>query len=145
MLKILNWEYRKPIIKKGVKAICNGLTKLFGGNSDIAGWFVVYFLHNMPYTLLMYRILFYRIEYWVIGFFILTLVLHFFFKGCICFRLERELFQDKTWYGPYGLMEFVGIEVNTPNVIKFFNIWASFIVTVICCKFIYQNYFNTTI
>ena len=100
MLQILNWEYRKPIIKKGVKAICNGLTKLFGGNSDIAGWFVVYFLHNMPYTLLMYRILFYRVEYWVIGFFILTLVLHFFFKGCICFRLERELFQDKTWYGP---------------------------------------------
>ena len=61
----------------------------------------------------------YRVEYWVIGFFILTLVLHFLFKGCICFRLERELFQDKTWYGPYGLMEFVGIDVNTPNVINF--------------------------
>ena len=86
----------------------------------------------------------YKVENWVIGFFILTLVLHFFFKGCICFRLERELFQDKNWYGPYGLLEFVGIEVNTPNVIKFFNIWASFIVTVICCKFIYQNYFNNT-
>ena len=99
----------------------------------------------MPYTLLMYRILFYRVEYWVIGFFVLTLVLHFFFKGCICFRLERELFQDKTWYGPYGLMEFVGIDVNTTNVIKFFNIWASFIVVVISCKFIYQNYFNTTV
>ena len=98
----------------------------------------------MPYTLLMYRILLYKVESWVIIFFIITLVLHFFFKGCVCFRLERELFQDKTWYGPYGLMEFVGIEVNTPNVIKFFNIWASFIVTVICCKFIYQNYFNNT-
>ena len=144
MLQILNWEYRKPIIKKFVKNICNMLTKIFGGNSDIAGWFVVYFLHNLPYTLLMYRILFYKVENWVIGFFILTLVLHFFFKGCICFRLERELFQDKTWYGPYGLMEFVGIEVNTTNVIKFFNMWATFIVVVIGSKFINQNYFNNT-
>ena len=145
MLQILNWEYRKPIIKKFVKNICNMLTKIFGGNSDIAGWFVVYFLHNLPYTLLMYRILFYKVENWVIGFFILTLVLHFFFKGCICFRLERELFQDKTWYGPYGLMEFVGIEVNTTNVIKFFNMWATFIVIVIGSKFINQNYFNSTL
>ena len=46
MLKILNWEYRKPIIKKGVKAICNGLTKISGGNPDMAGWFVVYFLQS---------------------------------------------------------------------------------------------------
>ena len=145
MLQILNWEYRKPIIKKFVKNICNMLTKIFGGNSDIAGWFVVYFLHNLPYTLLMYRILFYKVENWVIGFFILTLVLHFFFKGCICFRLERELFQDKTWYGPYGLMEFVGIEVNTTNVIKFFNMWATFIVVVIGSKFINLNYFNSTL
>ena len=145
MLQILNWEYRKPIIKKFVKNICNMLTKIFGGNSDIAGWFVVYFLHNLPYTLLMYRILFYKVENWVIGFFILTLVLHFFFKGCICFRLERELFQDKTWYGPYGLMEFVGIEVNSTNVIKFFNMWATFIVVVIGSKFINQNYFNSTL
>ena len=145
MFQLLNWEYRKPIIKKVVKNICNILTKIFGGNSDIAGWFVVYFLHNLPYTLLMYRILFYKVENWVIGFFILTLVLHFFFKGCICFRLERELFQDKTWYGPYGLMEFVGIEVNTANVIKFFNMWATFIVIVIGSKFINQNYFNNTL
>lgn len=145
MFQLLNWEYRKPIIKKFVKNICNMLTKIFGGNSDIAGWFVVYFLHNLPYTLLMYRILFYKVENWVIGFFILTLVLHFFFKGCICFRLERELFQDKTWYGPYGLMEFVGIEVNTTNVIKFFNMWATFIVIVIGSKFINQNYFNNTL
>mgnify|MGYP001296563778 FL=1 len=145
MFQLLNWEYRKPIIKKFVKNICNMLTKIFGGNSDIAGWFVVYFLHNLPYTLLMYRILFYKVENWVIGFFILTLVLHFFFKGCICFRLERELFQDKTWYGPYGLMEFVGIEVNTTNVIKFFNMWATFIVIVIGSKFINQNYFNSTL
>ena len=64
MLQILNWEYRKPIIKKFVKNICNMLTKIFGGNSDIAGWFVVYFLHNLPYTLLMYRILFYKVEKW---------------------------------------------------------------------------------
>tara|TARA_B100000886_G_scaffold287084_1_gene211663 strand:- start:1447 stop:1884 length:438 start_codon:yes stop_codon:yes gene_type:complete len=145
MFQLLNWEYRKPIIKKFVKNICNMLTKIFGGNSDIAGWFVVYFLHNLPYTLLMYRILFYKVENWVIGFFILTLVLHFFFKGCICFRLERELFQDKTWYGPYGLMEFVGIEVNTTNVIKFFNMWATFIVIVIGSKFINQNYFNSAL
>ena len=145
MFQLLNWEYRKPIIKKFVKNICNMLTKIFGGNSDIAGWFVVYFLHNLPYTLLMYRILFYKVENWVIGFFILTLVLHFFFKGCICFRLERELFQDRTWYGPYGLMEFVGIEVNTTNVIKFFNMWATFIVIVIGSKFINQNYFNSAL
>ena len=82
MLQILNWEYRKPIIKNCVKSICNILTKIFGGNPDIAGWFVVYFLHNLPYTLLMYRILFYRVEYWVIGFFVLTLVCFYLF--CLC-------------------------------------------------------------
>ena len=51
MLKY-NWNHRKHIIKKGVKAICSVLTKIFGGNSDIAGWFVVYFyiiLHILMY------------------------------------------------------------------------------------------------
>ena len=34
---------------------------------------------------------------------ILILAFHFYFNGCICTRLERDLWNTKDWYGPWIL------------------------------------------
>lgn len=46
-------------------------------------------------------------------------VAHLYFKGCIFTRIERELWLDKSWYGPwvfpFKMLESYGVNV-TPNL-----------------------------
>lgn len=56
---------------------------------------------------------------------------HLYFKGCIFTRIERELWQDKTWCGPwvfpFKLLNLSGVEV-TPNLSNnIFTCWGIFL------------------
>ena len=77
----------------------------------------------------------YPIAPWMVWGFIITYISNIIFHGCVCFRIERQLFHDKTWFGPYGIMEFWGTEVVTKNVIWAFNIWTKIMFSIIIFKF----------
>ena len=72
--------------------------------------------------------------------FIITYLSNTFFRGCLCFRIERELFEDKTWVGPYHLMEYWGTEANTKNIILAFNKWTKIVFVMIILKVLYCNF-----
>ena len=35
---------------------------------------------------------------------VIVYILHFYFNGCILTKLERKLFNDKKWYGPWTFL-----------------------------------------
>tara|TARA_B100000085_G_C18486887_1_gene489628 strand:+ start:101 stop:472 length:372 start_codon:yes stop_codon:yes gene_type:complete len=104
-------------------------------SEDIAGWVVCIFLHYYPYFYMLLSIMVYPIAPWMVWGFIITYISNIIFHGCVCFRIERQLFHDKTWFGPYGIMEFWGTEVVTKNVIWAFNVWTKFMFAIIIFKF----------
>lgn len=134
MLRFLTWEFRKPYINKLVDFFCKTMTFIFRSD-DIAGWMVCIFLHYYPYFYMLLCIMIYPIAPWMIWGFIITYISNIIFHGCVCFRIERQLFHDKTWFGPYGIMEFWGTKVITKNVIWAFNIWTKMMFAVIIFKF----------
>jgi hypothetical protein len=140
-MDIFSWEFRKPYIGLAVDTFCNFVTTLFRGDEELAGWIVTLFLHNIPYSMLLFNIFLYPLQMWMIVGFVVTYVSNIFFRGCICFKIERQLFNDKKWYGPYGLLEYVGLKVNTPNVVWFFGIWTKAMFIMIILKAL-RSYFN---
>ena len=135
----LTWEFRKPYIDIGIKKFCNLMTFIFR-EKDIAGWMVAWFLHYIPYFYMLMSIFLYPIKPWMIIGFIITYLSNTFFRGCLCFRIERELFEDKTWVGPYHLMEYWGTKANTKNIILAFHKWTKIIFVMIILKVLYCNF-----
>lgn len=59
---------------------------------------------------------------------IIIFILHVYFKGCIFVKLERVLWDNKNWYGPWTLpfyfIEFFGIKINGKNSNAIFIGWG---------------------
>jgi len=110
------------------------VTGLFRGDKELAGWVVTLFLHNIPYSVLLMYIFLYPLQWWMVIGFAVTYVSNIFFRGCICFKIERQLFDNKKWYGPYALLEYAGIPLNTKNVVWFFGIWTKVVFLMILFK-----------
>ena len=67
---------------------------------------------------------------------------HLYFKGCIFTRIERELWQDKKWYGPwvfpFKVLESSGIEV-TPNLSNnIFICWGIILIIFVFLKILWK-------
>ena len=107
---------------------------------DIAGWMIGLFLHYIPYFYMLLSIFLYPIKPWMVIGFVVTYLSNIFFRGCLCFRIERELFEDKTWVGPYHLMEYWGTEANTKNIILAFHKWTKIVFVMIILKVLYCNF-----
>jgi len=69
-------------------------------------------------------------------------IFHFYFKGCIITRIERKLWNEKKWWGPWMFLftplEKMGICMtdNLANII--FNCWGSSILILILYRIIYK-------
>ena len=64
------------------------MTFIFG-EKDIAGWMIAWFLHYIPYFYMLMSIFLYPIKPWMVIGFIITYLSNIFFRGCLCFRIER--------------------------------------------------------
>ena len=73
----------------------------------------------------------------------LVVCAHFYFKGCILTRIERELWQDTTWVGPwvipFTIIERFGINI-TPNLTEnIFICWGIILTTFVFLKLLCKN------
>jgi hypothetical protein len=63
---------------------------------------------------------------------IIIFIMHFYFKGCILTRVERNIWNEKKWWGPWIFLftpiEQVGIKINDKLANRIFNLWGGLIV-----------------
>jgi len=142
-MNYFSWEFRKPYINWFVDIFCKCMTTLCLNDKELAGWIVTLFLHNIPYSMLLFHIFLYPLKLWMVWGFVITYLSNIFFRGCICFRIERQLFNDRKWYGPYTLLEYIGIASTTENVIWFFGVWTKVVFAMIIFKVLYFKMLNT--
>ena len=142
MLFFFKWENRKIYVDKFIDNFCEILTRICRGDSNLAGWITTVFLHHIPLLALVLCIIILPVNSWefylLILIYFLTYLSNLYSRGCVCYKIERRLFNDKTWYGLYNLLELLGMDLNTKIVKKVFFIWASLITLFILLK-IYLN------
>ena len=139
MYNLVLWKNRESIMNKLIEIFCSIMILIFR-KKDIAGWMMSFFLHYLPYYYLFMNIFLYPIASWMVWSCIITYISNIFFRGCLCFRIERKLFEDRSWFGPYGLMDFLGIKVITYNVIWAFHIFITIIFLIMLIKiFIFKS------
>jgi len=113
-------ETRKKITKLIIRVVKETMYK-FNSNHIMNGFYVLlvhWILCAIPSFIIItgeMNIYFYLSSLcWLIIF-----AAHLYFKGCIFTRIERELWQDKTWHGPwvfpFKILETTSVNV-TPNL-----------------------------
>ena len=134
MYHFLDIEYRKTYTKKKIKKISNFLISLFGDRNK-AGWFSVFFLHYIPHLLFFILFLYQPFNLLFLIVWITGLISHFFFKGCIHIRIERFLFDNTKWIGPYYILNYFDIKPNRPNLISVLQIALIIMLIIYLIKF----------
>ena len=115
----------KYLIEKTENVLLN-----INNNKALSAYYLIIFHWILTGIPLMYIVfgdvnLFYYLccLIWVIIF-----ILHFYFAGCICTRIERKLLNDKEWWGPWIFyftpLELIGVKITTNLANNIF----------ICCK-----------
>lgn len=77
--------------------------KFISNNNKFNG-FVLFIFHLLFQLISIYILFFYPISpifYFTLFIWILILISNYIFKGCILTKLERYLWQNKEWFGPY--------------------------------------------
>ena len=74
-------------------------------------------------------------------------IFHFYFKGCIITRVERTIWKEKKWWGPWLFLftplEKLGIDMNDELANTIFILWgSSIILTVFLRLFFYSRHRN---
>jgi len=116
----------------------------FTNDSNVSGnilliihWTIVSF--SMLYILLgQINIYFYvSVLIWFV-----IMILHFYFHGCICIKIERNLWNMKEWKGPWGylikLLELMNVEMTNKLLNNIFNCWGILFTMFILLKIIYN-------
>ena len=134
-------EDRKIYTKSKVAKISEALTSIFN-SGNTAGWFATLVLHYVPHLITVLLFLYYPFNLNFLMIWVLGMFLHLFFNGCIHLRLERSLFNNKKWYGPYHILENFGIELNTKTITKYLYILITVIAAIYVIKLI-QYWFDT--
>lgn len=131
-----------PIRKKIAKEIFEIFEKtlfIFTGSNQISGYIVVFF--HYLFVMFLYLLLISQNKYYyILGAisWLLLILAHLFFNGCIFIRLERYLWNTNRWFGPWilPLKIFENIfkikKSSIPDLMCFFYyIFTSYIVWVI--------------
>ena len=73
---------------------------------------------------------------------IIVFILHFYFHGCIFSRIERDLWQEKKWWGPWIFLftplENIGIDMTTALANNIFICWGSSIVLLVFLRLLFK-------
>ena len=134
--------------KQNTKNIINFLKKLLYSlhpNHEINGLLVL-ILHWCFVGIPMLGLIIFKLDWkfyisaiiWV-----LICIFHIYFNGCICTRLERELWNTKDWYGPwlvpFKLLESLGIPITYGLTHNIFICWGIALIIWILIRIIFQD------
>lgn len=137
------------IYKKNFKNILIKIEKelfKYTKNNKVSG-FLVYLFHVILCTTTFFYMFLGEINfffYFSLFVWIITFCMHFYFKGCILTKIERHLWNTKTWYGPWTFL-FNSVEyyfndklsINLKNNI--FICWGIIISTLLLLKIVFYN------
>lgn len=135
---------RKAHTIKITDYIQNILFKLTGNNDGQSGFILVivhWFITGIP---LIYLILGKINMLYYICCFIwsIVIILHFYFKGCILTRIERTIWQEKKWWGPWIFLftplEKIGIDMTNELANSIFTCWGIIIILFVFLRLLYN-------
>ncbi len=113
--------------------------QIISNNAKFNG-FIVFILHLIFQIISLYILLFTPISYTfyiVIALWSIILLSNFYFRGCFLTKLERHLWNTKTWFGPYYIC--YDLQPSSTNTIK--NIYICqiiFVVTIIFLRVLFK-------
>lgn len=74
---------------------------------------------------------------------IVVLLLHLYFNGCIFTRLERELWNTKDWYGPwflpFNVLEYLNVPITSGLANNIYVCWGIAITIWIIIRIVFNN------
>jgi len=80
--------------------------------------------------------------YLSMAFWFIIMILHLYFHGCICIKIERNLWNEKDWKGPWGylikILEMMNVEITNKLLNNIFNCWGILFTMFILLKIIYN-------
>jgi hypothetical protein len=80
--------------------------------------------------------------YLSMAFWFIIMILHLYFHGCICIKIERNLWNKKDWKGPWGylikILEMMNVEITNKLLNNIFNCWGILFTMFILLKIIYN-------
>jgi hypothetical protein len=122
-------ESRKKNTKYVVNIVKNKLYKINPNHSEngffvlIIHWIVVGFFLLGLFIFDFTWLFFISIIIWLI-----ICGLHLYYNGCICTKIERELWQTKDWYGPwtapFTLLKKIDVPLTQELAHRIFIAWA---------------------
>ena len=129
--------------KKHTQNIINYIEKkisILPINRYIIGYFIVLFHWIITLIPLIYifigkinNIYIYCCFIWIVIF-----IFHFYFKGCIITRIERNIWNEKKWWGPWIVLfmplEKIGIEINNETANNIFIYWGFSIILIVLLR-----------
>jgi hypothetical protein len=69
-------------------------------------------------------------------------IIHFYFAGCICTRIERKLWNANDWWGPWIFyftpLELIGIQITTNLANNIFICWGICLAVIALLKILYN-------
>ena len=75
-------------------------------------------------------------------FFACIFTAHFYFKGCICTRIERAMLDNKRWWGPWQFgfewLEVVGVEMTSNLADNIFTCCGIALGTIVFLRILYS-------
>ena len=75
--------------------------------------------------------------------YVIVFLLHLYFGGCILTRIERKLWDTKTWYGPWTflflILESIGVEMSDKRMNYVYNINATMITLVALARMLWYQ------
>jgi|UniRef100_A0A6C0CLJ6 hypothetical protein len=107
----------------------------FISNNNKLNGFLIFIFHLLFQIFSIYILFFYPISplfYFTFLIWILILISNYYFKGCILTKIERYLWKNKQWFGPYYI--FCNLKSWSPNKIK--NMYICQIIFLITILFI---------
>ena len=131
---MIDKQSRIALTKNKINKITDFLLKIFP-NKNQAGWFITIFAHYLPH--LIFTILLFMLPFntGILLVFLFGYLFHLFFNGCFHLRLERHLFNDKNWKGPYHILEYFDLNLNSKTIHIYLNLGLTIIFFIYSIKF----------
>jgi hypothetical protein len=113
--------------------------KFISNNNKLNG-FIVFILHLLFQLVSIYILFFYPIStlfYFTLFLWIIILISNHIFRGCILTKIERYLWQNNDWFGPYYI--FCNLNTWSSNKIKNMYICQiTFLITLLFIRILFK-------
>ena len=136
---MLSLETRKKVTKETIRIIENMFLKLT--DSKINAALLLISLHYFLVSLTVAHIYFgnKNIYFYIsVVIYLLIVILHFYFNGCILTKTERALLNNNEWYGPPSIILYGSENFNKEKINQLIEILAFLIVVNIFLRIIFN-------